>query len=121
MSGWDIYWLLKLDDIRHLLAGIASIGAFLAGAGLIFLPLMSFSTDDKTPKWVFRALIAVAMLAALSGVTKAFLPSTKQMAAIMVIPKVATAENMEAVSADTKEVYGIFKQWLRDKAKEEEK
>ena len=44
-------------------------------------------------------------------------PTTKQMAAIMVVPKIVTHENVEALSNEAKGLYDLAKEYFRESAK----
>ena len=127
MSGWDIYWLLKLDTFRltlliagFVLAGVSvAIGAAVMGAYSESQPLNE--KDKKNFNWGMTRLSCGLVLGLFCIGANVVIPSTKQMAVIIIGPKVATAENIEAVSSEAKEVYGLAKQWLKDKVKEEKK
>lgn len=129
MSGWDIYWLLKLDTFRitflmvgFVLAAVSiAIGAAVMRAYSDLQPLNE--KDKKEFNWLTKRLVCGLALGLLFLGANVLLPSTKQMAVITIGPKVATAENIEALGAESKEIYGLAKQWLKDQAgiKEKEK
>ena len=67
-------------------------------------------TSEKTAERVLKgaawyAAITVMTLCPLCYLAKTFIPSTKQMAAIKVLPAIARSEIASEMSADAKELY----------------
>jgi len=113
MTESQVYWLVKLDDIRDLLTSL-SVPFYFVGVigfiGLIFAVLSakgvmdehySYSTKEenehtrgvgksrtKILSWVTFPILGLAIIC---SITSAMLPGTKQMAAIVVIPKIVNA------------------------------
>ena len=107
------YWLVTMDSIVHASAIIA-----------IALGVMAFLTIpmvlDDLPKWTPSAIALVAVAFALVA---AFVPTTRQMAAIVMVPKIA---NNEKVQAAGNKLYDLAVEWMdelrpRKKAGDEEK
>ena len=61
-------------------------------------------------RWSQRFLAIGLMLV----IAFTFIPSTKQAAAIYVLPQIVTTENIEAVQAEAGDLYGLAKQWLEE-------
>ena len=118
MSSWDIYWLLKLDDIRSFL-GFADfpfiMATFLGLLPLIFVWICSFEQKSEGDRrisnyrwhvvvaWVF-CIIAWFSISVLHALT----PTTKQMATIMVAPKIINNDFVqEELTGDAKEIYDL--------------
>ena len=115
----QMYWLVKLDDLRHVLKCITWLPIVLA----VVIGVMAFATfmmtcDAKieTKKeaagdiarlmvwFVFMLLIVVAL-----QVVAAFMPSTRQMAAIIVVPKIANSEQVQTVG---NKLYDLAVEWM---------
>lgn len=106
----NVYWILKLDDIRGVFViGLIAVGVF-ACLSLFAWGINSMETSfDKensaggkaARKYFFCSAIIVALLA----IPATLLPTTKQMAMIKVIPAIANCEIVGEISADAKELY----------------
>lgn len=111
----QMYWLVTMDSIVHASAIIA-----------VALGVMAFLTipmvlDDDFPKWTPSAIALAAVAFALVA---AFVPTTRQMAAIVMVPKIANNEKVQA--AGNKLLYDLAVEWMdelrpRKKAGDEEK
>ena len=117
----QMYWLVKLDDVRHLLSCIMWLPIVLAVVfGIIaFVTFMTtiegsrearmeaISDIAKLATWgVFMLFVVVALQVAI-----AFVPSTKQMAAIIVVPKIANSEKVQTVG---NQLYDLAVEWMNE-------
>lgn len=90
-----LYWITRLDNFQNLLV----ILGLLALAG-IFFPLIALTQDyiteveEKISKTVLSISIPVFIVSAIGLV---FLPSTKEMCAIKVIPAIMQNEKIEGI------------------------
>lgn len=91
----NLYWILKLDDIHHLLGVFSFVGviaavlaAFAAGAYNFNLSEYDEPLQPKTLWWPGTALIFLC----LCGVVGTFIPTTKQMVMIKGIPALLTSQ-----------------------------
>jgi len=102
VSAWELYWLLKLDDIRHFLI---SISVILASGGLfgIFIWKMEFNGKGNIKAAIISLLVVVPML----SITATLLPTTKQMAAIYVLPPIINNEKVQQVPNDLLDILGL--------------
>lgn len=96
MTAWEIYWLLKLDDIHHAAVGILFFGL------VALVPLgvyMSCSASEKTevPLALRNAFVVGLVFWLLLLPVKIFLPTTAQMAAIMVVPPIVSNERVQQI------------------------
>lgn len=101
MSEWDIYWLLMLDSINEAFVILCIISALLTGLALLFTSLEG--VVDKYKGWL--KLGSAVFLVTLFTAT--FLPSTKQMAAIMVTPKVINNEKIQQIPERVLDILGL--------------
>lgn len=122
----QMYWLVKLDDMRHVLSCIMWLPIVLA----VVFCVMAFATfmmtcdgmacdgDRETKKeavsdiarlaiWCVSMLLIVVAL----QVAVAFVPSTKQMAAIIVVPKIANSEKVQTVG---NQLYDLAVEWMNE-------
>ena len=121
-----IYWLTRLDEFSFLFGIVfvcIVIGALVNVIGG-FVALDSASTDQlynrperlaeskHNIKVRFGRAVKLALVALLVGVINSFIPSTKQAAAIIVIPKIANSEIVAEMGDTAKELVGLAKAWL---------
>lgn len=100
-----IYWILKLDDICILLSAICFVAAAFSFVTLIAWGINASEDNEncaETAKKLCGKSIVVALICATIFT---FVPRTKQMAMIKVIPTIANSEIVGEMSADAKELY----------------
>lgn len=132
ITASEIYWILKLDAIQNVFL-IFSIFTGVFGLAMVICwgvnSITACDLDDEKVKEFAEAckkrfFITVPILALLVIAT-AMIPTTKQMAAIKVIPAIANSEIVGELSADAKELYrmGInaIKEQLTGNNKEQSK
>ena len=88
MTGWQLFWILKLSDIQNLFIAVMVITPF---GGLAHCFYIATETKKNVFYFVRRYTIAVAIL--LSSAI--LLPSTKQMFTILVLPKIINNEQIK--------------------------
>jgi hypothetical protein len=130
ITASEIYWILKLDAIQNvflafsMLTGVFGIVMAIAWGVMNSSPDDCFDSEKKAASCRKRFFITVPIFALLAAVT-ALTPSTKQMAAIKIIPAIANSEIVGELSADAKELYrmGInaIKEQLTGNNKEQSK
>ena len=121
-----IYWLTRLDEFGILLGIIFACVVIVAIANVVggFIAMDAVSTDqlynhperleeDKhNIKVRFRRAVKCALAALLVGMVYSLIPSTKQAAAIIVIPKIASSEIVAEMGDTAKELVGLAREWL---------
>lgn len=115
-----MYWFTRLDGLNTLFAIIT----FFAGIALLFLTIFciiaSFDKDDPdapTFHKMFKKFINILILPwIISLLGLLFVPSSKEMAMIYVVPNLAESQ---VVKKDIPEIYDLgveaLKDWLKDK------
>lgn len=115
-----VYWITRLDAIHRLLClpiALCVIGiiAIVLCQAVLRDPLLSGSVEDEkrrsgiANRILFRGTpLCVAVLLLLAA-GKAFLPTTKEMCAIKVIPAMVNNEKMQTVGG---EIYNVALEWL---------
>ena len=115
----QMYWLVSLDNI----CGGAVAFAVLCGiASMIsFFVLIAARTGDADEdmcesafKWMIRCLIGCCFFIT----TTIFTPDTKQMAAIIVVPKIVNNQKMQELPD---KLLGLGEKWLDQLASKESK
>lgn len=115
-----MYWFTRLDGLNSLFA----IYAFFAGVALLFLTIFciiaSCDKDDPdaaTYHKIFKKIINILILPwIISLLGLVFLPTSKEMAMIYVVPNIAESQ---VIKQDIPEIYDLgvdaLKDWLKDK------
>lgn len=119
ITPMQMYWLLKLDDIR-------AFCAFLVGFAIlaIVVSLTAYRDDeDEKVKKTATAGFALGLFSlGLFGGALTFLPSTKQMAAIYVVPAIVNNEKTQQIGGKTLDISNqlldLTKEYLKDKVKD---
>lgn len=70
-------------------------------------------------KWATRQIwitLAIIIISWPTWIISANFPTQKELAAIYIVPKLATYENVDSLKGEAREVYLLFKDWLKDVA-----
>lgn len=125
----EIYWLTRLDEFSILFGIVFFVLVSLAIANVIGgLFAMDEARDnrclnrgnrDEVPKaearvrMRFSRAAKIGVAAFLFGLVVSLMPSTKQMAAIIIIPKIANSETIAEMGDAAKEMVGLAREWMR--------
>ena len=116
-----VYWFTRLDGINNLLVGgiiVFGIGGFISA----MLSMAAAEAGDE--EWMRRLLFKWAprcfFICVLCSVLIVFVPTTKEMAAIYILPKIANQDMVEEIGTETREIYGLAKDYLQDLLKKGE-
>lgn len=127
-----MYWITRLDQIYSFCNGLGTLFAGLAVLGIITLTIFKIikevnrefnrgndlDRDFKTASSAISALkvptISCIIGAVFMSFVMVFIPTTKEMAAIKVIPQFATQENCQKLQAISKDLLDITAKWLED-------
>jgi hypothetical protein len=116
ITSWDIYWITRLDSIC-VVAAVTWIALGIIMAVVIGPVLIEGKWDSA--KRFFRVGVVVACSALFIGV---FTPSTKEFAAIYLIPKIANNEQVQKVPENLVRLLNAkMEAWLEDMAKDKGK
>lgn len=123
ITPMQMYWLLKLDDILAISLAIfvlTSVGfVFCLVGAIIYKGEEYFECEYNKFKTVRNILFWFILF---FGSIVMFLPSTKQMAAIYVVPAIANNEKVQNIGNKTLDISNqlldLTKEYLKDKAKE---
>ncbi len=124
MSGWFLYWLLKLDSLRDFVESMAFVFVLIGALGTIALVLCRVigkgivDGGDETGEiavkigkrlWPFAYIVFPMGL--VLQLTYTMAPSTKDAAIIYVVPKVANSEMVQEIP---KKLLTLSNEWLEE-------
>lgn len=114
----ELYWIIKLDDIRTFLTACTIFLGIISA--LLIIATIAQKTDDPAftdSDWrkMLPARISTYIAAIASGIALVLLPSTKQMAAIKGIPAIVNSDAVKDMSSDAKELYKLGVNALKEK------
>jgi hypothetical protein len=118
MTGTEIYWLTRLDGIVNLSTVMAIFGTVSAIVGTIVLVVWAVCENGKADNgWWFllKTIIIVWIASILFVLATLFVPTTKEMAAIIVVPKIV---NNEQVKELPENVLDLANEWIKSKKEE---
>ena len=101
----ELYWILKLDDIRDLLTSCTIILCIISILLIIMTIAQTYEGalfDDIPWRKIAFARLAVYITLIVFSVALVLLPSTKQMAAIKAIPAIVNSDIAKDEPSDVK-------------------
>ena len=131
MSGWMIYWILKLDVICNLFGVIGVFGS-LAGVGVIIFAYFNYLIHETCGKsnssyeladaesaknryLIAKKLFPVSIIMFVILTISIFIPTTKEMATIIVAPKIINSEQMQQMPEKLLELGNAqLDKWIKD-------
>lgn len=118
----ELYWILKLDDIRSLLTGCTIVLSIISIVLIIMTIVQTYDVEplfeDSDWRRSIFARLAVYITLIVFSISLVLVPSTKQMAAIKAIPVIVNSDIAKDVSSDTKELYKLGVSALKEKLAE---
>lgn len=134
MTELSIYWITRLDAIKSLFCGIEFFAILFSVIGGVVITIMSiirknnekfnmpeenyidsdYAAADATIKVIRVPFIVCIAVIAVCSVVDVFLPKTKEIIAIKVIPVVATPDNREKIKNISNDFIDITAKWMED-------
>jgi hypothetical protein len=129
MDMWQLYWIMKLDSIRIFLNGlgtgamtIGAIGSVVCVFALVAMVVCKSEGKDEDANIAFKVLkfmypfpFGVVPLAIMLFLAHALIPSTKEMAAIIVIPQVVNAvSESETIQKLPGKILNLADEWINE-------
>ncbi len=117
MSAWDVYWIMQMDSLRDFATGSLSLLVPVWIILTVGCVMAACECDDEKDaqktvgKFWVRCSCALLALCAVSLTALSFVPSTKTMAAMYVVPAIA---NNERLQTDLADVYDLGMERLRE-------
>ena len=132
MTDTTMYWITRLDVIRSLLNGSGMLCGFVFFVGAMFWAIAAsireanerYNRDDHVDSdWAQAnaiekttkpfAIWGIALSTALS-IAHVFIPTTREMVAIKVVPAIASPEICEKLKDVSSDFVDVAAQWLKD-------
>lgn len=120
MTSWQLYWLMRLDSIGCFFSVISII---LILASVIVLIIATFNksmayggnSDAIRALKYFQTFLKMIPFIIVTSLITIFVPSTKEMAAIIVIPRLykSLTENKKLTEIPDK-VFDLANSWLEE-------
>ena len=131
MTESMIYWITRLDGIHGFCFGIQTIAvistvlsammAFIAAIVKVICEEDESNEEaraaSKIFKISFKVLIPAFCIAMMCSLARTFMPTTKEMIAIKVIPQIANVENVGKIKDISKDMMDVTTDWLKDMRK----
>ena len=119
ITSAQVYWLLMLDSIKGVVFGFGIVGAMLSGflftgTMIAFLATVGDDYNKEEHKaigvWARWSFVPFFILLAIL-LSSALIPNTKQMATIMVAPKIINNEQVQELPS---QVLELANDWLEE-------
>ena len=107
-----IYWITRLDAIREGAGLVCFFCVLLTGAGLFALFVCAAdSVDDPFPGMWRNVTRCAVVLFFVSGLVRVLTPTKQEMAAIIVVPRIANSETVAEIGDGVKT---LAVEWLEE-------
>lgn len=105
ITAWQVYWVMQLDDIRLFI--LLVFGGLIFGV-IIFTPVWIVEKDwhAAVKRTVIGSLLMLFLLT--------FMPSSKTVATMIILPTITSDEVIDTVTPEAKELYGLAKDALKN-------
>ena len=119
---WTVYWISRLDSITGVLYLFAFIFGIFAMLSIVFLLNEYAIWDDnmeKTSSRIPRSIKLLPIILSLIFIVLAVLiPNTKDMCAVIIIPKIVNNEKLQDVGD---KFYNLAMDWMEELSPTKEK
>ena len=117
-----IYWITRLDAIREAAGFVCFLGVLATGVGLcaIFVCTAEDIPDPFRTIWRNVARFAAALFL-VAGLVRVLTPTKQEMAAIIVVPRIANSETVAEIGDGVKTLAVEWLEELRQNKKGGEK
>lgn len=121
MTSWQIYWLTRLDNIQNALRIVVMISFIASTMIAIFWSVYAFDSyreddeDSKKEKALRGIFIRMIIIPICFGILLVSTPSSKEMAAIIIVPKLTNAisKNQKIMNLPDK-VLDLANAWIEE-------
>lgn len=115
ITPWTIYWITRASSISNTLSAVTVVLGIIGAALMVACAIADGSGEREDAKGLLRIGWKVAILFAISLVASILTPTTKELAAMIVIPKVANSESVKQLGDGIVE---LANQWMEELAPE---
>ena len=114
MTSMQMYWITRLDGIDFVVTTAAVMGFIASAVATVFW--IGIRYDDCSVLPMHKKLTVCAwVIVLLSILTAVFVPTTKEMAAIIIVPKIV---NNEQVQGFPDKLLKLGNEWITNKTKD---
>ena len=98
ISPYLVYWITRLDSIIGAMEVFLFLTIVISTIGTIVL-FISLADDEDTNAWpiALKAAKIIVPIVAVFFILKTFIPTTKEAAAIYIIPKISNNESVQEI------------------------
>lgn len=110
ISAWQVYLVMQMDNFISAFVVISLLSVL----AIIFI---FFAFEDVHPNEAAKIIKMIKILACvgiLSSIPPIFMPSTKTLAAMLILPAITSDKTLETVTPEAKELYSLAKDTLRN-------
>jgi len=101
MTGFELYLILMLDNIKDLLSPIFAFSVISFFACSVALVIAMAEEQEDFVLNFKKAYKIIILTAIVSSLLLAVVPNTKQMATIYLLPKLVNNEEVQAIAGDS--------------------
>jgi heme/copper-type cytochrome/quinol oxidase subunit 2 len=113
MSPFLVYLLFQADSISDALGVIAVISGFIFIIALFVRPAAKSSMDeDDGAALAYKACSIAVWLCPFLVVAGILMPSTKTIAAMIVLPKITSPQTLDTMGKESRDIYELAKRAL---------
>lgn len=107
-----IYWITRLDAIREAAGLVCFLGVLFTGAGLFALFVCATEDIPDPFRRIWRNVTKIAAVSFLvAGLVRVLTPTKQEMAAIIVVPRIANSETVAEIGDGVKT---LAVEWLEE-------
>ena len=120
LTGWNIFWITRLDSISVVFTILAAIFSLITVISIIIYLCNIFSNLYETiPRfWILPAIVTIITIIFISTAT--LTPTTKEAVAIYTLPKIANNETVHEISGNAADLVNEqLKAWIDEVRKED--
>jgi len=111
MTESTLYWITRLDGINGFLVGF---GSTLAVVSAIYLLVAFLNASFDETELNAKVAIVGLLIALPSFILAVFVPTTKEMAMIKILPHIAQSKSMESISKEMPNLTNMAIDKLKD-------
>lgn len=113
-----VYWISRLDAICNLFLAVAILLGLATFVMSLVCVVAKFDGDKDTAVQMLRIIRVTFPVAAIAILLRVFTPTKEEMAAILVIPRIANSETVSDISDGMKTLASEWLEELRPDKKE---
>jgi len=124
ITSWQLYWLTRMDYFSgffQVIGSITGIALFVLLIMSMFFKSLSYGEDSDAVRSIkfFKVALWVFPFCLITNIFAFFIPSTKEMAAILVIPKIVNNQKVQQLPDKVLDLANSWLEELKTKEKSE--